>query len=119
MTVFLCAHCRRLFSHFPSGVVLADSEGSAARAPCTSSLRKYLLPTFADPHQPWLPAGRHLPRHQAEPGGNVAPRQRRAHELGRRMEILALKDFTPRAVLTRSPPRPLDKKKPHACRGLS
>jgi hypothetical protein len=44
MTVFLCACCRGFHSHFPSGVMLADSEGRAARAPCTNSLRKYLLP---------------------------------------------------------------------------
>src|SRR6185312_11604943 len=54
-TVFLCARSRRLFSHFPSGVVLADSEGRAARAPCTSSLRRYLLPRLLIPSRRGLP----------------------------------------------------------------
>jgi hypothetical protein len=48
----MTARCRRLFSHFPRGVVLADSEGSAARAPCTMHLQlaQVLVATFADPH---------------------------------------------------------------------
>src|SRR5205085_12408426 len=53
--VLPCARLSRPRSQLPSGVVVLDSEGRAARAPWMMSLRRYLLPRLVIPSSFGLP----------------------------------------------------------------
>lgn len=56
----------RLFAH-----AAPESDGSAARAPWTSKVRKVGIAAFRDAEQPSLAASCVLPGNKAEPGGDV------------------------------------------------
>ena len=72
MTVFLCARCRRSTSAISRAV--SCSPTAKARLPerhAPAACAEYLLPRLLIPISRGTSAGRHLPRHQAEPGSEV------------------------------------------------
>ena len=67
----MCTRVRKLRSHAPIGVALAESEGNVARAPWMIILRRYTLPRFVMPELPRLATGGHL-LGSSEPGVEIA-----------------------------------------------